>query len=120
MKNKIEGYKLPQGRIFVLRSNTYFSAGVLYLAPHKALEKHNRPVAEQLRQVIGSSTIKLFKDNKRIQKVKLNKGNHLVIPANQFHVHSNITSKSSVTIWRFDGNITKIIDDIRNGYKKLL
>lgn len=117
MKNKTEVYRLPQGKIFIGKSNRQLSIGVLTLKPHKALEKHNRPVAEQLTQASGTSTMILFKNSKP-RKIILKEGDKLVIPASQYHIHSNTSNKNSSTIWRFDGDISKVIAGIRERYKR--
>jgi len=46
--------------------------------------------------------------------------NKLEIPAGQFHIYSNPTNNKSITIWKFEGDITGLIEDIRDNFKKIL
>lgn len=107
-----EVYKIPQGKIIIIHSDKNFSFGLLELSPKKELALHNRPVAEELLQIYGSSIIKIFKNKKEI-KIKLDKNKEIKIPADQYHIHSNSTNKKSITLWKFKGDITKIIAEIR-------
>lgn len=111
-------YKLPQGQIRIIKSDQSQSKGELHLFPLQELDKHNRPVAEQLQQIKGTCVMKLFNDNKFIKDVKLQEGQKLTIPPNQYHIHSNQTNAASITAWKFRGNITKIIKQIRKSYSK--
>ena len=64
--------------------------------------------------------MKLFDDGKFVKEVILNEGDKLVIPANQYHIHSNHSNEKSLTSWRFEGDIVDIIQNIRNNFKKIL
>jgi quercetin dioxygenase-like cupin family protein len=108
-----EKYDLKQGSIMIAFSDKNLSVGTLELNARQELEKHNRPVLESLFQIIGKSVIKLFEaDN--IKEVVLNKGDSFEIPAGKFHIHSNPFDEVSLTFWKFEGDITKIIDNIRS------
>ena len=107
-----EIYKIPQGKIIIIFSDKNLSIGLLELNPKKELALHNRPVMEELLQIYGSSIIKIFK-NKNKKNIKLNKNKMIKIPAKQYHIHSNPMNKKSITLWKFNGNITKIITEIK-------
>mgnify|MGYP001588871260 CR=1 FL=1 len=115
-----EIYELPQGKITISFCDKNLSIGLLELSPNQALEKHNRPVDEELVQIHGSCVMKLFDGDKLVKEVPLNEGEKLEIPANQFHVHSNPTNGKSITLWKFEGNIVDVIENIRNSFKKIL
>ena len=115
-----EIYELPQGKIIITFCDENLSIGLLDLNPNQALAKHNRPVDEELVQIHGFCTMELFDGDKLVKEVTLNEGDKLVIPANQFHIHSNPTNGKSVTLWKFQGNIVDVIEDIRNSFKKIL
>jgi len=106
-------YQLPQGKILIGISNKNLSIGTLYLEPRKALDKHNRPVKEQLIQVFGTCVMKLFDGENILKEITLRENEVLTILANQFHQHTNPTGALSVTMWRFDGDITDVIEKIR-------
>jgi len=114
-----EVYELPQGKIAIENSDKKSSKGYLLLNPDKELEKHNRPVDEHLVQIEGSCIIKLFK-GEEITDLKMNAGDALIIPANKFHIHSNLEESISITMWEFHGDITDIIQNIRKNNKRVL
>ncbi len=115
-----EIYKLPQGKITIGFCDEGVSVGMLELSPGQELAKHNRPVDEELVQVYGSCVMKLFDGDRLIKEVTLNEGDKLVIPANQFHIHSNPTNDRSITLWKFEGDIVEIIENIRNSFERVL
>lgn len=57
--------------------------------------------------------MKLFEENDSITNVKLKEGDSIDIPANKFHIHSNPSGSVSITLWKANGDITSIIEDIR-------
>ena len=115
-----EIYKLPQGKIVFSCTTKDLNTGALYLNSHQALPKHKRPVAEQLVQVVGTCVMKLFDGDTLVNEVTLNENDTLTIPANQFHMHINPTNDISVTMWKFEGDISEIIQKIREENKKIL
>jgi gentisate 1,2-dioxygenase len=64
--------------------------------------------------------MKLFDDKRLSKEVILNEGDKLIIPANQYHIHSNSSDEKSLTSWKFEGNIISVIENIRNSFKKIL
>jgi mannose-6-phosphate isomerase-like protein (cupin superfamily) len=115
-----ELYKLPQGKIVFAQSSKELNIGALYLNPQQALAKHNRSVTEQLIQVVGSCVMKLFDGDTLVKEVTLHENDTLTIPANQFHMHTNPTDQLSVTIWKFEGDISEVLQGIRDNNKKLV
>lgn len=114
-----EIYELPQGKMTISFCDRHLCIGLLELNPNQELSKHNRPIKEELVQIYGTSVIKLFDKDKLVREVILNENDKLEIPANQFHIHSNSINDKSITLWKFEGDITKIIEDIRNSFKKI-
>ncbi len=108
-----EKKKFLQGAIYIGHSSKKQSVGFLKLLPNQKLPKHNRPVEEQLKQIKGECVIEFYDRDKFIDKKTLKEGDELKIPANQYHVHSNLSNCESLTYWRFDGNITAVILSIR-------
>jgi mannose-6-phosphate isomerase-like protein (cupin superfamily) len=115
-----EVHKLPQGKIIFSSISKSLNTGVLCLDPHRELAKHNRPVAEQLVQITGTCTMKLFDGEVFIKEITLYENETLTIPANQFHIHSNPTEEISVTMWKFEGDISEVIKKIREENEKIL
>lgn len=112
----MELYDLPQGMIAVACCDENRCPGTLELDPHEGLEKHKRPVEEQLIQLHGSCVMKLF-DGETVAEVRLDEGDTLDIPADTFHAATDPTDDPSVTMWRFDGDIRSIVEDIRDEFR---
>jgi len=110
---KFETYNIAQGKIMIAFSDKNLSVGLLLLNSNQELEKHNRPVLEQLYQVKGTSVMRLFNEDGITKEVTLKEGDNLEIPANQFHQHTNPSGSESITLWKFEGDITEIIEAIR-------
>lgn len=115
---KCDIYELPEGRIHIGKSDEKISLGYLELYPSKKLQKHNRPVNEELVQIKGESVITLF-NNHSVEEIKLTQGDYLKIPAKKFHIHENRSSDKSLTLWKFEGDIREIINNIINSRKKI-
>jgi len=115
-----EIYQLPQGKIILSSITKDLSIGILCLNPRQELAKHNRPVTEQLVQVVGTCVMKIFDGDSLIKEVTLQENDTLTLPANQFHIHSNLTDQISVTMWKFEGNILEVIQKIRKENNKIL
>lgn len=116
---KCEVYKIgSQGKIYVERSNKKISTGYLELFPGQRLKRHNRPVIEKLEQLRGTCVMRLFKNpgRKLEREVVLEAGDKLLIPARKWHQHANRGRAKSLTYWRFDGDITNIIEAIRTNH----
>jgi len=105
----VETFDLPQGKLIVAHSDKNLSVGLLKLMAKQELDKHNRHVEEELVQIAGTSVIKFDGE-----EVVLKEGDKIIIPANQFHIHSNQSDSESVTLWKFKGDITSIIEAFRN------
>ncbi len=118
IKMTVEIYKHDTGRLFISHSDKKLSTGLLLLNPHTEFQKHNRPVQEQLVQVFGGCTIKIF-ENGEIKEISLKEGGKLKIRPNQYHIHSNPYNNISITLWKFDGDITEIIRNLRKNLSRL-
>ena len=115
-----EVYKIPQGEITVNFSDEHMSVGLLTMDSRQELSKHNRPVDEELVQIYGSCVIKIFDEGGIEKEVSLKKGEKLIIPKNQFHVHANSCQDTSIISWKFEGNIIPVIRDIKSNSKRIL
>ena len=109
-----EVYDIAQGKIMIAFSDKNVSVGTLHINPKQELSKHNRPVMESLFQLKGKCVMKVFDGDACIKETVLNEGESIEFPQEQFHIHSNPFDEESVTFWKASGDITKIIDDIRN------
>ena len=117
IKMVFEKYKLAQGNIMIAFSDKNLSVGTIELNPKQELLKHNRPVLESLFQLEGKCIIKLFEDYGKVRDVTLNKGDSIDIPPLKFHIHSNPFDENSITFWKASGDITEIINKIRESSK---
>ena len=116
----IEGYISPDEKVifYIAHSDIEFSTGILVMSPKTELSKHNRPVLERLTQIYGICLMKLY-DDKNIREVTLREGESLEIPPKQYHIHSNPTDDKSITMWKAEGDITHIIEEIRRTFRKI-
>ena len=112
-----EKHNLSQGNIMIAFSDKKLSVGTLELNPNQELAKHNRPVLESLFQLKGKCMMKLFEEGGSIKEVVLSEGESIDIPPLKFHIHSNPFEDNSITFWKASGDITEIIDNIRNNNK---
>lgn len=115
-----EIYELPLGKIIFGFSDKKLTVGNLVLNHGQALPKHSRPVDEQLVQISGTCSVKLFNGDTLEKEITLHSGDVLKIPVNQLHIHSNPTSEKSVTLFKFEGDVTTQVEKIRNTFKKIL
>lgn len=111
---KCQKVSMDQGAFYLGESDEEKSVGYLELKPHTSLNIHNRLGGiENLTQVEGSCVMTIF-DTPDGTNHKLNKGDKLRIePEGVWHIHSNPFDATSLTYWHFDGDIRKIVEDIR-------
>ena len=109
---------IKQGAFYFGISNRERSEGYLEFKPYTSLDIHNRSGGiENLVQVKGSCVMVIF-SNDRGENYKLDPKNKLsIIPEGVWHIHSNPFSKKSLTYWHFEGDIRKIIENIKNSNK---
>ncbi|MFH1440391.1 MAG: hypothetical protein ABIG89_07515 [Candidatus Woesearchaeota archaeon] len=112
-----EKYNLSQGNIMIAFSDKNLSVGTLELNPNQELAKHNRPVIESLFQLKGKCIMKLFEEDGSTKEVVLNEGESIDILPLKFHIHSNPFDNNSITFWKATGDISEIINNIRNSNK---
>ncbi|MDD5621322.1 MAG: hypothetical protein PHS27_01910 [Candidatus Pacebacteria bacterium] len=115
-----EIYKIPQGKMIISYSDKNISIGLLELNANELLPKHNRLVKEELTQIYGSSIIEIFDEDNSSQKIILKAGDNLEIQEGKFHIHSNNSEDVSITLWKFEGDIANIIEDIRKGSETIV
>lgn len=112
-----EKYRLEQGNIMIAFSDKNLSVGTLEINPRQELAKHNRPVLESLFQLKGKCMIKFFDEDKTVKEIVLNEGESIDIQPFKFHIHANPFSETSLTFWKASGDITEIINTIRENSK---
>lgn len=115
----MKGYDLPDGVITVSYCDEDMSVGTLTLEPRKELDRHNRPVDEQLLQIKGKGGLRIFEENGEEKEVIFEEGDTFEIPANQDHQHINPSDEESIVMWKFEGDITEIIQDIRDEFEEV-
>ncbi len=116
---KCQKVEISKGVFYYLGPSTKEeSVGYLELGPYSSLTIHNRRGGfENLAQVKGSCVMIVF-DKLEGTNYKLNEGDNFRIePEGIWHIHTNPFDGSSLTYWRFEGDIRKVIDDIRKKAK---
>lgn len=106
-------------RFYFSHSDKNFKIGVGVLQPGSALPKHNRPKGfENLVQIEGKCQITIFENEQKIDRiVELNPGDLLRIAKGQWHIHANPFDKVSVTSFKLGGDITEIMDQLRQTHQ---
>jgi quercetin dioxygenase-like cupin family protein len=108
-----EPCKIPQGEIMIAFSDENLSVGTLEINPNQELSKHDRPVLESLFQLRGKCMIKLFGEDGSVKEMVLGEGESMDIPPKSQHMHTNPFDEVSLTFWKASGDITEIINKIR-------
>lgn len=109
----MEAYEFEGGHITISHCDEFLSIGTLTLEPGAELERHTRPVAEELLQVQGTGNLVVYPGDGREREVKLQAGDVYTIPADEAHKHVNPGETTSTVLWRFEGDIRGVIRDIR-------
>ena len=112
---KCEKIKTESGAIYIGESTAEKSVGYLELKPHTSLPLHKREGGiENLVQIKGECVMIIF-DTPEGTNHKLKEGDELRIePQGVLHIHSNPFDTASLTYWHFEGDIRKVIEEIRN------
>jgi hypothetical protein len=118
---KCQKVVIDQGAFYLGESTEEKSVGYLELKPHTSLTIHNRLGGiENLTQVEGSCVMTIF-DKPQGTNHLLRANDKLSIgPEGVWHIHSNPFDELSLTYWHFEGDIRKIIEEIRNSTQMAL
>lgn len=103
-------------------SDANFTTGIMFMPPHSALPKHNRPKAfENLKQISGRCKINVFDledETSSFDKV-LNPGDTIRMEKGQFHIHANPYDEKSLTLFKAEGDITEIVAVLRKTFQRI-
>lgn len=116
-----EVWDSPDGQVRFCFSHTGsdFTTGVMILQPGAELPKHNRPLAcENLLQLEGACKMTLLSEAGERQSVhELHPHESLSMEKGQWHIHANPTDKLSFTLFKAEGDISAIVDNLRKTFK---
>ncbi len=110
----VETYEIPQGRMFIVKSDKSMSAGFLELNTGSEIKEEARAVSEFLKQVKGASLVKLEDKEELLSPLE-----EFEIPAGKSYTHSNSVGEISLTFWVLKGDVTGMIDKIRKTFKRI-
>ena len=114
--NKCQKIEIDQGAFYLGESDEEKSVGYLELKPHSSLILHNRwGGIENLTQVKGICVMVVFNKKEGTNHLLNEKDTLKIEPEGVWHIHANPTDKTSLSYWHFEGDITKIIENIRKG-----
>lgn len=110
-----------QARFYFSHSNEVFTTGVLMLRPGTQLPKHNRPLAlENLVQVGGECQITLLDESGEItEEHVLKTADNLRMEKGQWHIHANPFPDVSLTLFKAEGDITAVMQTLRETFTKI-
>jgi len=120
--NPFEIWEDPQTgvRFYFGHSTVEFTTGIMMIPANTELPKHNRPLAiENLVQVEGKCVMKIFDDNDIVTKHILEAGSTLSMPKGQFHIHANPYKQTSCTLFKAVGDITTIVENVRQNFNSI-
>jgi len=119
-----EVWDSPDGQVRFCFSHTGsdFTTGVMILQPGAALPKHNRPLAyEHLLQLSGNCMMTLIAEDGAEQSVhNLKPGDSLHMEKGQWHIHANPNETASYTLFKAEGDITAILDNLRKTFTQVV
>ncbi len=64
--------------------------------------------------------MKLFTEDDSYSETILNVGDSIQIPKGIYHIHANPNNEVSLTLFKADGDITMIMENLRNDFKKIM
>lgn len=110
-----------EARFCFSHSDSAFTTGVLILKSDTELPKHNRPLAfENLLQVSGVSQVTLLNDEGIVEdSYDLRPGTILRMQKGQWYIHSNPFEEESITFFKAAGDITAVVQKIREVFTSI-
>lgn len=120
--NPFEVWEDPQTKVrfYFSHSSVEFTTGVMMIPPKTELPKHNRPLAiENLVQVAGKCVMKVFDANDESTDHVLTVGSMLSMEKGQYHIHANPYDEVSYTLFKAEGDITPIVENVRQNFTKI-
>jgi quercetin dioxygenase-like cupin family protein len=111
-----------QARFCFSHSDKNVTTGVMILRPGTELPKHNRPLAfENLLQISGKCQMSLFGEAGELQAThELAPGDYLHMAKGQWHMHANPFDEESATLFKAEGDITKVVEKLRETFKSVI
>lgn len=102
-------------------SDEHFTTGVMIIPPKVELTKHNRPLAfENLLQISGRCEMRLLTEDGILQAThRLDSGDYLHMSKGQWHIHANPFDEISATLFKADGDITTIVQKLRESFTQI-
>lgn len=125
MESKVfEVWESPDGqfRFCFSHNDTKFTTGVLIMQPGTELPKHNRPkISENLLQVSGRCKMIVFSDEGEVQEERiLEAPQGITFNKAEWHIHANPFDEVSVTLFKGEGDMTAIIQKVRETFKRVV
>ncbi|MBP7018149.1 hypothetical protein KBB17_01465 [Candidatus Saccharibacteria bacterium] len=119
-EEQFEIYETPDksARFVFSYSDDKLTTGLLIMKPGSILAKHNRPLGfENLMQISGKCQTIVFEedDPESIEKeVEMSPGDLVQMNKGQWHIHANPFKEESITFFKLVGDITEIMQKLRD------
>jgi quercetin dioxygenase-like cupin family protein len=103
-------------------SDNELTTGVLIMQPGAELPKHQRNTAfENLMQIRGRCKMTLLSDSGETQKERiLEHPQNIRFEKGQWHIHANPFDEVSVTLFKAEGDITSIVQTVRETFTRIV
>ncbi|MBI4895519.1 MAG: hypothetical protein HY831_03425 [Candidatus Aenigmarchaeota archaeon] len=114
-----DAYKLPEGVLYIARSDQFMSMGFIEIEPGKESSKKSRTVTGYFKQTEGQSAFRIFDKNGSVKEMILKKGDKLKIDANHDYIIKNDGEENSVVFWKFNGDVFEAFETLRKTLEKI-
>ena len=112
-----DAYKLPEGILYIARSDTFMSMGFIEIDAKKESAKKSSPMAGYFKQSEGSSSFRIFDKNGTIKEINLKKGDVVKIDANHDYIIKS-TANECIIFWKFNGDVSEMIENMKKQLEK--
>ena len=112
-------YKTQEGILYIGRSDQFMSIGFIEIEPSKETTKRSRPVPGFLKQIEGSSTIKIYNGDKIEDEILLKKDESIKIEANKNYIIKCEGTERCMLFWKFSGDVTEAFENMKKSLQKI-
>lgn len=114
-----DAWQMPEGTLLIGRLDPFVAQGFMDILPGKILPEQSMPVPGAFKQMAGSSVVIVFEGDNEKEKKEVKAGEVFKIPANTEYSIENPTQEKSVVYWRFDGDITEQMEQLKSTLPKI-
>jgi quercetin dioxygenase-like cupin family protein len=104
-------------RFCIAYTDTSVTVGMIILKSDGELPKHRWPLAAQYLQISGQCGLTVLGEKDEItEQHEFGPGNSLELPAETWHILTNMGDDESVLLFKITGDVSHMIEKIRKDY----